>query len=257
MALFLAGLRSVDPDLVKAAQIDGAGPARIYRKVILPSIAPIFIAVAVVLLQFAIKTFDLVVALTHGGPGIATTFPAIYVYDLMFQRGQIAIGAAGVDDDAGGARGGAGPLRAVDGLAIAAGGPWLTRPSISRSIRTLARRTFAMSAGRIAVYGFLGFFAAHLSLAAVRHRRQFVPRLAGDRAQRPHRAAAKLLAQRVVAGVGALLRRRHLRGHPAQFLQFPDHDDSGDDHLDAARRDQRLRALEMALSRDRRHCSPA
>jgi glucose/mannose transport system permease protein len=94
MALFLAGLRSVDPDLVKAAQIDGAGQARIYRKVILPSISPIFVAVVVVLLQFAIKTFDLVVALTHGGPGIATTFPAIYVYDLMFQRGQIAIGAA-------------------------------------------------------------------------------------------------------------------------------------------------------------------
>jgi glucose/mannose transport system permease protein len=94
MALFLAGLRSVDPDLVKAAQIDGAGPGRIYRKVILPSITPIFVAVAVVLLQFAIKTFDLVVALTGGGPGISTTFPAIYVYDLMFQRGQIAIGAA-------------------------------------------------------------------------------------------------------------------------------------------------------------------
>ena len=94
MALFLAGLRSVDPDLVKAAQIDGAGPARIYRKVILPSIGPIFISVVVVLLQFAIKTFDLVVALTGGGPGISTTFPAIYVYDLMFQRGQIAIGAA-------------------------------------------------------------------------------------------------------------------------------------------------------------------
>ncbi len=69
MALFLAGLRSVDPDLVKAAQIDGASPARIYRKVILPSIAPIFIAVIVVLLQFAIKTFDLVVALTGGRPG--------------------------------------------------------------------------------------------------------------------------------------------------------------------------------------------
>jgi len=94
MALFLAGLRSVDPDLVKAAQIDGASPARIYRKVILPSIAPIFVAVVVVLLQFAIKTFDLVVALTQGGPGISTTFPANYVYDLMFQRGQIAIGAA-------------------------------------------------------------------------------------------------------------------------------------------------------------------
>jgi glucose/mannose transport system permease protein len=94
MALFLAGLRSVDPDLIKAAQIDGASRFRIYRKVILPTIAPIFVAVAVVLLQFAIKTFDLVVALTGGGPGIATTFPATYVYDLMFQRGEIAVGAA-------------------------------------------------------------------------------------------------------------------------------------------------------------------
>ena len=94
MALFLAGLRSVDPDIVKAAQIDGASPWRLYRKVLVPTIGPIFIAVIVVLLQFAIKTFDLVVALTGGGPGIATTFPAIYVYDLMFQRGQIAEGAA-------------------------------------------------------------------------------------------------------------------------------------------------------------------
>ncbi len=94
MALFLAGLRSVDQDLVKAAQIDGAGPFRTYVRVILPSIAPIFIAVAVIMLQFAIKTFDLVVALTRGGPGISTTFPANYVYDLMFQRGQIGEGAA-------------------------------------------------------------------------------------------------------------------------------------------------------------------
>lgn len=94
MALFLAGLRSVDSDIVRAAQIDGASWFRTYRKVILPTIAPIFIAVAVVLLQFAIKTFDLAVALTNSGPGIATTFPATYVYDLMFQRGEIAEGAA-------------------------------------------------------------------------------------------------------------------------------------------------------------------
>jgi len=94
MALFLAGLRSVDPDLVKAAQIDGASRARTYRRVILPAIAPIFLAVAVVMLQFAVKTFDLVVALTGGGPGVSTTFPAIYVYDLMFQRGQMSIGSA-------------------------------------------------------------------------------------------------------------------------------------------------------------------
>lgn len=94
MALILAGLRSVDHDLVRAAQIDGASMGRTYRRVILPAIRPIFVAVLVVLLQFAIKTFDLVAALTAGGPGIATNVPAIYVYDLMFQRGQIAQGAA-------------------------------------------------------------------------------------------------------------------------------------------------------------------
>jgi len=95
MVLLLAGLRSVDQDLVKAAQIDGASMARIYWKILIPSIRPIMIAVVVILLQFAIKTFDLVVAQTGGGPGLATNVPAIYVYDLMFQRGQIAQGAAG------------------------------------------------------------------------------------------------------------------------------------------------------------------
>jgi glucose/mannose transport system permease protein len=94
MVLFLAGLRSVDQDLIKAAQIDGASSARIYRRIVLPSIRPIFIAVLVVLIQFAIKTFDLVLALTSGGPGIATTVPTIVVYDYMFQRGQMGQGAA-------------------------------------------------------------------------------------------------------------------------------------------------------------------
>jgi len=94
MVLLLAGLRSVDQDLIKAAQIDGASMARIYYKIVLPSIRPIIVAVVVILLQFAIKTFDLVAAQTGGGPGLSTNVPAIYVYDLMFQRGQIAQGAA-------------------------------------------------------------------------------------------------------------------------------------------------------------------
>jgi glucose/mannose transport system permease protein len=94
MALFLAGLRSIDPDLHKAAQIDGASPTRFYLRVVLPSIGAIVIAVLVILLQFAIKTFDLVRALTGGGPGIATTLPALVVYDFMFQRGQLGRGSA-------------------------------------------------------------------------------------------------------------------------------------------------------------------
>lgn len=94
MALFLAGLRSVEADLIKAAQIDGAGPFRMYTRVILPSLWPIVIAVMVILIQTAIRTFDLVRALTGGGPGIATQLPALVVYDFMFQRGQLGRGSA-------------------------------------------------------------------------------------------------------------------------------------------------------------------
>ena len=94
MALFLAGLRSVDGDLLRAAQIDGAGPVRTYRRIILPSLWPILITVVVIQLQFAITTFDLVRALTDGGPGIATQLPALVVYDFMFQRGMLGRGAA-------------------------------------------------------------------------------------------------------------------------------------------------------------------
>ncbi|MGA9865489.1 MAG: sugar ABC transporter permease [Acetobacteraceae bacterium] len=94
MALFLAGLRSVDSELLKAAEIDGASAWRTYRRVVFPTIGPIFVIVLVMLLQFAIKTYDLVVALTAGGPGLSTTVPTIVVYDFMFQRGELARGSA-------------------------------------------------------------------------------------------------------------------------------------------------------------------
>src|SRR6267378_2089187 len=94
MALFLAGLRSVDADLVKAAQIDGAGPWRTYRRVLLPTIWPIFITVFVILLRSAITSFDLVRALTGGGPGISTMLPTLVVYDFMFQRSELGRGSA-------------------------------------------------------------------------------------------------------------------------------------------------------------------
>lgn len=94
MVLFLAGIRSVEPELVKAAQIDGARPWRIYLQVILPTIGPVLVAVLVILLQIAIKTFDLVQALTNAGPGIATSMPATVVYDFMFERGSLGRGSA-------------------------------------------------------------------------------------------------------------------------------------------------------------------
>ena len=71
MALFLAGLRSLDADLYKAAQIDGAGPARMYLRIMVPAMWPIVIAVLVILLQFALKTYELVRALMGAGSAAA------------------------------------------------------------------------------------------------------------------------------------------------------------------------------------------
>jgi glucose/mannose transport system permease protein len=94
MVILLAGLRSVDGDLYKAAQVDGAGMLRMYLLVILPAMWPILIALLVILLQFAIKTYDLVMALTSAGPGNASTLPTVVVYDYMFQRSQLGRGSA-------------------------------------------------------------------------------------------------------------------------------------------------------------------
>ncbi|MBS1982609.1 MAG: sugar ABC transporter permease [Bdellovibrionales bacterium] len=94
MALFLAGLRAVDPNLIQAARIDGAGPWRIYLRIILPALRPVFFSAIVCLGHMAIKTFDLVLALTGGGPGFATDLPSTFMYTHAFLRGQIGFASA-------------------------------------------------------------------------------------------------------------------------------------------------------------------
>ena len=94
MALFLAGLRGIDDSIIKAAQIDGATLPQIYWRIIIPSMRPVFFSTLMVLAHIAIKSFDLVMALTAGGPGFATDVPATFMYTHAFTRGQIGLGAA-------------------------------------------------------------------------------------------------------------------------------------------------------------------
>jgi len=94
MALFLAGLRSFDQEVVKAAYMDGASLPRIYISIILPSLRAVFLSAIVVLAHLAIKSFDLVVAVTGGGPGYATDLPATFMYAMAFQRSQLGMSAA-------------------------------------------------------------------------------------------------------------------------------------------------------------------
>lgn len=94
MAMFLAGLRGIDSEMLKAAQIDGASNWNIYRRIIIPQLRPAFLSAFVILSHLAIKSYDLVVALTNGGPGRATELPATFMYSYTFTRNQMGIGAS-------------------------------------------------------------------------------------------------------------------------------------------------------------------
>ncbi len=94
MAMFLAGLRGIDGEMLKAAQIDGASTFALYRRIVIPQLRPAFMSAFVVLAHMAIKSYDLVIALTNGGPGTATEVPATFMYSYTFTRNQMGIGAS-------------------------------------------------------------------------------------------------------------------------------------------------------------------
>jgi len=94
MAMFLAGLRGIDNEILKAAQIDGASNFQLYRRIVIPQLRPAFLSAFVILSHLAIKSYDLIIALTGGGPGRATEVPATFMYSYTFTRNQMGIGAS-------------------------------------------------------------------------------------------------------------------------------------------------------------------
>jgi glucose/mannose transport system permease protein len=94
MAMFLAGLRGVDTEQVNAAKVDGARTWQIYLRIILPQLGPVFVSAFVILAHMAIKSYDLIVALTNGGPGRSTWLPSVFMYQYTFTRNEMAVGAA-------------------------------------------------------------------------------------------------------------------------------------------------------------------
>lgn len=94
MAMFLAGLRGIDGEILKAAQIDGASGLATYRRIVIPMLRPVFLSAFIVLAHMAIKSYDLVIALTGGGPGNATELPSTFMYSYTFTRNQMSVGAA-------------------------------------------------------------------------------------------------------------------------------------------------------------------
>lgn len=94
MAILLAGLRGVDPELWKAARIYGIPPWRYYVSIVLPLLRPMIITCVVLLSIGVVRAYDLVVALTRGGPGLSTQVPATFVMEFLFQRANIALATA-------------------------------------------------------------------------------------------------------------------------------------------------------------------
>jgi glucose/mannose transport system permease protein len=94
MTLFLAGLHGIDPNIRRALRTEGVPRWRADLHVTIPMLRP-YVVTSVLLLSFVVaRTFDLVVAMTGGGPGFATDLPTLLIYDLMFPRSRAGTSAA-------------------------------------------------------------------------------------------------------------------------------------------------------------------
>jgi len=94
MALLLAGLRGVDEEIWKASRIDGIPTWRVYLSIVLPMIAPSVATALVLLFLSVVKVYDVVVAMTGGGPGNASEVPAKFILDYLFGRANIGLASA-------------------------------------------------------------------------------------------------------------------------------------------------------------------
>ena len=87
-------LANVPPNIILAGQVDGASYSRIVRRVILPAIRPTFLLAALVALVSGLNTFDLIYAMTRGGPLYHTETMALEMYRLTALKGNVGQGAA-------------------------------------------------------------------------------------------------------------------------------------------------------------------
>jgi glucose/mannose transport system permease protein len=94
MSIALAGLRGVDEEIYKAARVDGVPKWRVYVSVVLPMLSGTMATAAVLLAISVVKLYELVVAMTNGGPGVASEVPAKFVMDHLFERANVGLATA-------------------------------------------------------------------------------------------------------------------------------------------------------------------
>jgi raffinose/stachyose/melibiose transport system permease protein len=94
MLLFIAGVAAIPNDLYEQARIDGAGPVNEFFAVTLPGLRGQLAIALTLTVTGALRAFDLVWITTQGGPGTATTTPALLLYQMAFENPNVGMAAA-------------------------------------------------------------------------------------------------------------------------------------------------------------------
>jgi glucose/mannose transport system permease protein len=94
MALMLAGLKSINSEIWSAARLDGVGLFRLYTEIIIPMMKFTFITCAILLSLGVIKAYDVIVAMTNGGPGQSTYVPAYFTIQALSAKGNLGFASA-------------------------------------------------------------------------------------------------------------------------------------------------------------------
>ncbi len=94
MALMLSGLKSVNTEIWSAARLDGISVWRLYIEVIIPMMKFTFLTCAILLSLGVIKAYDIVLAMTNGGPGQSTWVPGYYTIDALSKKQNLGLASA-------------------------------------------------------------------------------------------------------------------------------------------------------------------
>lgn len=89
LALMLAGLKSINDEIWNAAKLDGISPWKFYTEIVIPMLKFTFLTCAILLSLGVVKTYDIVLAMTGGGPGTSSWTPAYFVVNAYATRGNM------------------------------------------------------------------------------------------------------------------------------------------------------------------------
>ena len=268
MAILLAGLRGIDEEIWKAAKIDGIPTWRTYLFIVAADDAGRCATALILQIVGVVRVFDLVVAMTQGGPGISTQMPAIYVIQHITDRANVGQGMAAATM----------MLLPVDRRCIAPAGFLQWRASAVKESGMMTSRRAAMTAagtaridagprgprpkrltlGRVGIYAFLIIAALFFLHAALGDDHDVAEVDAGDPLrQHLHTARASSTFDPWVKAWDTACTGRDCNGLKPGLLEL------GEDHrcsvprLDHRRRAQRLCAGFWQLQGLRAACSPS